>query len=87
MSSQKITSGNLIRAARAGIGWTQDALAEKAGVHVQAVKHWERSHAISPEQATGHAVQKITNALGRAGVEFHAEPVPGITFREVADAR
>ncbi len=32
----------VIRAARAGLGWSQEQLAQEAGVHQKSVAYWER---------------------------------------------
>ena len=37
-----IASGSQIRAARAGLGWSQEELAGRAGIHAKAVAYWER---------------------------------------------
>ncbi len=41
-----ITAGFQIRAARAGLGWSQTELAERAGIHAQSAPYWERQGAI-----------------------------------------
>jgi DNA-binding XRE family transcriptional regulator len=62
-----------LREARAALKWTQRALAERAGVHCQTVKYWERqTGAIS-----GHAVDRFKTALLIAGY-VPALPAPHI---------
>ncbi len=57
-----------IRAARALIGWSARALAERAGVHITTVQRLERAG----PRLRGHVetVEKIRHALEAAGVEF-----------------
>ena len=55
-----------IRAARALLGWSQQELADKAIVSVNAVLRVERSQ-VDPRVSTVTALQK---ALNKAGVEF-----------------
>ena len=57
-----------IRAARGLLGWSQQELADKAIVSVNAVNRLERGQ-VDPRVSTLTAVDK---ALGRAGVEFLA---------------
>jgi predicted transcriptional regulator len=55
-----------IRAARALLGWSQQALADKAVVSLNAVTRLERDE-VDPRFSTVMAVQK---AITKAGVEF-----------------
>ncbi len=75
-----ITAGFQIRAARAGLGWSQVELAKRAGVHEQSTCYWERQGAISPRQAQGGALEKMLAAFKSAGVEVTAEPRPAVFF-------
>lgn len=61
-----IETGKQIRAARALVGWSQDALAMAAGLHCNSVKHWEGRKAING----GHAVEAIRGTLEGQGVRF-----------------
>jgi len=55
-----------IRAARALLGWSQQQLADKAIVSLNAVTRLERGE-VDPRMSTVEAVQK---AIQKAGVEF-----------------
>ncbi|WP_312162908.1 helix-turn-helix transcriptional regulator [Phenylobacterium sp.] len=57
-----------IRAARGLLGWSQQELADKAIVSVNAINRLERGQ-VDPRVSTLAAVEK---ALARAGVEFLA---------------
>jgi predicted transcriptional regulator len=57
-----------VRAARGLLGWSQQELADKAIVSVNAVNRLERGQ-VDPRVSTLAAVEK---ALIRAGVEFQA---------------
>jgi predicted transcriptional regulator len=62
-----------IRAARALLGWSQQQLADKAIVSLNALARLERGE-VDPRISTLMAVQK---ALTEAGVEFLAADVKG----------
>lgn len=68
-----------LKAARALIGWSQDALAEKSGVSSPTVKRMENSDGV----VRGHAesVWKIQQCLEAAGIEFIAEDEKGFGVR------
>ncbi len=67
-------SGSQIRAARAGLGWSQEELAGRAGIHAKAVAYWERMGEVSRRQAQSWAPERMLAALRSAGVEVTAEP-------------
>ncbi len=75
-----IATGNQIRAARAGFGWSQAELAGRAGIHAKAVAYWERMGEVSQRQAHGWAPERILAALQSAGVDVVAEPRPAVFF-------
>ncbi len=75
-----IASGRQIRAARAGLGWSQAELAGRAGIHAKAVAYWERMGEVSQRQAQGWAPGRMLAALSSAGVEVVAEPRPAVFF-------
>jgi len=75
-----ITSGSQIRAARAGLGWSQTELAERAGIHAQSASYWERQGAISRYRAQGRALGLMLAAFQSAGVDMIAEPRVGVFF-------
>lgn len=58
-----------IRAARAGLGWLQTDLAQRAGVHVRTIKQIE-SEKTAPQQATATG---ILRAFTAAGVSFGSD--------------
>lgn len=61
-----IETGKQIRAARALVGWSQDALATAAGLHCNSVKSWEGRERIGG----GVAVEAMRAALEGQGVRF-----------------
>jgi len=75
-----ITAGFQIRAARAGLGWSQTELAERAGIHAQSASYWERQGAISRYRAQGRALGLMLAAFQSAGVDMIAEPRVGVFF-------
>lgn len=74
-----ITSGAQIRAARGLLGWSQADLAKAAGLHVNAIRHWEARHGreLDHVSATGYGAERITRALHKAGLELWHDP-PGV---------
>ena len=66
-------TGRQIRAARALLGWSQQQLADKAVVSVNALKRLERS-SVDTRISTMSSVQK---ALETAGVEFISAGMKG----------
>ncbi len=75
-----IASGSQIRAARAGLGWSQEELANHAGIHAKAVQYWERMGCVSRRQAQGWAPERMLAAFKSAGVDVVAEPRPAVIF-------
>ncbi len=75
-----ITAGFQIRAARAGLGWSQTELAERAGIHAQSASYWERQVAISRYRAKGRALGLMLAAFESSGVDVVAEPRPAVFF-------
>ena len=70
-----IASGSQIRAARAGLGWSQAELAGQAGIHAKAVGYWEHR-----QRVQGWAPERMLAALKLAGVDVIAEPRPAVLF-------
>ena len=66
---QHMTADRL-REARKALGWTQKALADRAGTHYQAVKYWERQAG----PIAGYAVDRFKVALMAAGYVFALSP-------------
>jgi DNA-binding XRE family transcriptional regulator len=62
----------LIRAARAGLGWSQETLAKEAGIHPKSVAYWERHTALggagTVQRGEGTALPKMQAAFARKGV-------------------
>ena len=75
-----IATGFQIRAARAGLGWSQAELANHAGIHAKSTCYWERRGVISPRQAQGWALERMLAAFNSAGVDVVAEPCPAVFF-------
>ena len=68
-----------IKAARALVGWSQDDLADKAGISVPTIKRLEAAEGdIGGRAETGAA---LVAALEKAGVEFIAENGGGAGVR------
>lgn len=63
-----IADGKQIRAARALLGLSQSVVAERAGVHVNSVKYWERRGASVQREERG--LRAIREALEALGVQF-----------------
>ena len=75
-----IATGSQIRAARAGLGWSQQELAGRVGIHAKAVQYWEHMGAVSKSQAQGWAPGRKLAALSSAGVEMKSAPHPAATI-------
>ena len=69
----RMITSRQIRAARALLGWSQQQLADKAIVSVNALARLERGE-VDPRMSTLTAVHK---AFNEAGVEFLAADVKG----------
>ena len=74
VSTSKVTKpstpalpGNVIRAARALLGWSQDALAEASDVTKKTIADIERGVTTSPQSRTAKALRAAFEA---AGIEF-----------------
>lgn len=74
ISTSKVTKqstsalpGNVIRAARALLGWSQDALAEASDVTKKTIADIERGVTTNPQSRTAKALRE---ALEAAGIEF-----------------
>lgn len=76
-----IPSGKLISAARTVLGWTQQDLAQAAGLHRNAVVYWEGHDIITRKHQPKYGnsgPKRIEEALARAGITFITEPGPGL---------
>ena len=72
-----------LKAARAGLGWTQAELAAHAEIHYKSVANAERSNTRPRRISPDNVLPKIEAALARHGVtisgnavHFHAPPDP-----------
>ena len=72
----KITSGQ-IRAARALLGMSQSALAQRAVVSVPTIKRCETDSGSAPNVAEPSRA-KVIGALEAAGIEFTNGDAPGV---------
>jgi DNA-binding XRE family transcriptional regulator len=69
-----------IKAARALLGWSQEALAAMAGVSVPTVKRLEAADGLlGGREDTG---RKLRSALERAGIDFTNGSQPGVRLRK-----
>jgi transcriptional regulator with XRE-family HTH domain len=73
-----------LKAARTLIGWSQEELASASGVSLPTIKRLEAAEGLLGGRKT--TVQKIRNALQKAGVEFIDENGggPGVRLRKGA---
>jgi transcriptional regulator with XRE-family HTH domain len=77
-------TGLQIRAARAALGWSAAALAEKAGVALKTIARLENVDGVPPSRSS--TLADIQRELEAAGVEFIGTPEdgPGIRLRRAA---
>jgi len=69
----ELVHGRQVAAARILANVTQEALAAKAGLHVNSVRYVERQ----PRVTTGYSAELIENALLALGVVLFSFPTPG----------
>lgn len=62
-----------LRAARALLGWTQEVLGKKAGVHRNTIRKFELGRAVDID-----TTNRLRHALESAGVEFTNGKRPGV---------
>jgi transcriptional regulator with XRE-family HTH domain len=77
-------TGLQIRAARAALGWSAAALAEKAGVAMKTIARFEQVDGVPPSRSA--TLAEIRRVLEAAGIEFIGTPEdgPGIRLRRTA---
>jgi transcriptional regulator with XRE-family HTH domain len=77
-------TGLQIRAARAALGWSAAALAEKAGVALKTIARLENVDGVPPSRSS--TLTDIQRQLEAAGIEFIGTPEdgPGIRLRRAA---
>ncbi len=63
-----------IKAARAGLEWSQNRLAKEAGVHPKTVARWE-NQATRDDAPTPQAIGKMQAAFERHGVSLTSDSV------------
>jgi hypothetical protein len=81
----RIVAGAQIRAARALLGWRRKDLSAAAHLHPNAVGYWERRDVIPAGGfSEPHACARMREALERVGVQFIAEPGPGVVLRHAS---
>jgi transcriptional regulator with XRE-family HTH domain len=79
MESRMIATGAQIRAARALLDWTRAELAAASGLHKNAVAYWEKRDQITePGLGSAYALERIAEALLKAGVKTFTSPAPGV---------
>lgn len=86
-SSKASATGSQISAARALLGWTQQELAQAAGVHENTVAYWERAQYVTFGLSAPVTVRRLHQELLAAGVEITAEPERGVRFVPVRGQR
>ena len=64
----------IIKAARAGLDWTQKDLANAANLHPKTIAYWERMPGDLPETPNG-AIRSMKEALARHGVTIEGNAV------------
>jgi transcriptional regulator with XRE-family HTH domain len=77
-----MVTGSQIRAARAILRWSGEALAKKASVGIQTIKRLEAVDGVPPGRAA--TVSDVQRALEAAGIEFIDENGggPGVRLRD-----
>jgi len=78
-----LVTGAQIRAARAALDWSAEALASKSGVSVRTIMRFEQTDRIPPNRSS--TLLEVQKALEAAGIEFIGTPDdgPGIRIRRV----
>lgn len=76
-----IVTGAQIKAARALLNWTQQDLANAAGIHKNAVAYWE-ARALIPSGYFGepHGCRLMRKAIEAAGVKVFDGPSAGVRY-------
>lgn len=77
-------TGAQIRAARAALGWSSEALAKKSGVSMRTIMRFEQIEDVPPSRSA--TLLDVQKALEEAGIEFIGTPEdgPGIRVRKPA---
>ncbi len=69
-----------VRMARAGLDWTVEELAERAGVLPEEVSNLEKDHFAGDDAK----LSRVCATLREAGVEFSDDGAPGVRLRPKA---
>ncbi len=77
-------TGIQIRSARAALGWSASALADRSGVSLRTLLRFEQLDGVPPSRSSN--LIEVQKALEAAGVEFIGTPEdgPGIRLRRAA---
>ena len=69
-----------IKAARAMLGWSAAALAERSDVSIATIKKYEQQEGIP--RANARVLDSIARTLSTAGIQFTGDPLvnPGVTL-------
>ena len=75
-------TGSQIRAAKAILDWSGDALAKKAGVSLSSIRRVEAADDV-PKNVSVNTILNIQRALEQGGVEFIGTPdhQPGVRLK------
>ncbi len=74
-------TGAQIRSARAGLGWSAQTLADRAGIGLRTLLRFEQVDGVPPSRSS--TLLDVQKALEAAGIEFIGTPDdgPGIRIR------
>lgn len=74
-------TGAQIRSARAALGWSAHALADRSGVSLRTLLRFEQVDSVPPSRSS--TLIDVQKALEAAGIEFIGTPedAPGIRLR------
>ncbi len=74
-------TGTQIRSARAALGWSAQALADRAGIGLRTLLRFEQTDGVPPSRSL--TLLDVQKALEAAGIEFIGAPedAPGIRIR------
>lgn len=82
MTFRHLTPAHM-KAARALLDWTQDRLATESGLAASTIKRLETA---GLAKASVENIDKISNALAMAGIEFFNGGEPGVRLRRTSQA-
>jgi hypothetical protein len=77
-----ISTGAQIRAGRALLDWSQQDLADAAGLNVNSIRYWEwQAECPSGLYREPVACRRIRQVLASAGVKILSDPAPGVQLQ------